>query len=357
MKILSVVGARPQFIKLAVLSREIRRQFDEVIVHTGQHYDYEMSKVFFKNLEIPEPDYNLGVGSAEREEQISKMVEDLEKVFMKEKPNLVVIFGDTNSTLAGAKTASKLGIKLAHVEAGMRSYDKIPEEINRVAADSLSHIFFCSTETAVENLKKESITKNVFLVGDIMIDALVNSLEVAEKESKVLSELRLSKNGYILATIHRAENTEDKQKLKSIIEALFDSKEKIIFPLHPRTKKYLQDYSLFEKLKKSNVKIIKPLPYLDMLVLEKNSRKIITDSGGIQKEAYFFKVPCITLRTITEWKETIENGFNTLVGADPEKIKESIKNFKISQKSVELYGKGDTSKKIVDILIKLKNKN
>ena len=277
MKILSVVGARPQFIKLAVLSREIRRHFDEVIVHTGQHYDYEMSKVFFKNLEIPEPDYNLGVGSAEREEQIKKMVDGLEKVFLKEKPDLVIVFGDTNSTLAGAKAAKELEIKVAHVEAGMRSYDKIPEEINRVAADSLSYIFFCSTETAVENLKKEGITKNVFLVGDIMIDALVNNLEVAEKESKVLSELGLSKKEYILSTIHRAENTEDKQKLKSIIEALLDSKEKIILPLHPRTKKYLQDYSLFEKLRNSNIRIIKPLPYLDMLVLEKNSRKIITE--------------------------------------------------------------------------------
>ena len=325
MKILSVVGARPQFIKLALLSKELRKHFDEVIVHTGQHYDYEMSKVFFENLEIPEPDYNLGVGSAEREEQISKIEEGLEKIFLKEKPDLVVVFGDTNSTLAGAEVASKLGLKIANVEAGMRSYDEIPEEKNRVIADSHSNIFFCSTKTAVDNLKKEGITKNVFLVGDIMIDALVNNLEVAEKKSKILSELGLSKNEYMLATIHRAENTEDESRLKSIIKALISSGEKIVIPLHPRTKKYLESYSLFENLKNSNVRIIKPLSYSDMLVMEKNARKIITDSGGMQKEAYFFKVPCITLRDVTEWEETIENGFNVLVGSDEVKIKESIK--------------------------------
>jgi UDP-N-acetylglucosamine 2-epimerase (non-hydrolysing) len=356
MKILSVVGARPQFIKLALLSQEIRKHFKEVIVHTGQHYDVEMSRDFFDILKIPEPDYNLSVGSMGRDEQIRKMVEGLEKIFLKEKPDLVVVFGDTNSTLAGAKAASKLGIKLAHVEAGMRSYDKIPEEINRVGTDSLSHIFFCSTNTAVENLEKEGITKNVFLVGDIMIDALVTTLEIAKKKSKVLGDWGLFKKDYILATIHRAENTEDESRLKSIIKALISSEEKIVIPLHPRTKKYLEACSLFEKLKNSNVRIIRPLSYLDMLVMEENARKIITDSGGVQKEAYFFRVPCITLRDVTEWEETIENGFNVLVGSNEEKINDAIKNFEIKQENKQLYGKGDASKKIADVLAKLKNK-
>ena len=356
MKILSVVGARPQFIKLAVLSHEIRKRFNEVIVHTGQHYDYEMSKIFFEQLDIPNPDYNLEVGSGSHGKQTGEIIIRLEKVIIKEKPDLVLVYGDTNSTLGGALCAAKLGISVCHVESGMRSYDKIPEEINRVVADHISDIFFCVTETAVRNLEIEGIIKNVFLVGDLMIDALVEHLKLAEKKSNILKELGLRKNTYMLATIHRTENTEDRLKLKSIIEGLISSNEKIILPLHPRTKKYLQAYSLIEKIKNSGIRIIKPLPYLDMLILEKNSRKIITDSGGVQKEAYFLKVPCITSRTITEWKETVENGFNILVGSDSSKIHKAIKNFEISQKYIELYGKGDTSKKIADVLVKLKNK-
>ena len=355
MKILSVVGARPQFIKLAVLSHEIRKRFNEVIVHTGQHYDYEMSKIFFEQLDIPNPDYNLEVGSGSHGKQTGEIIIRLEKVIIKEKPDLVLVYGDTNSTLGGALCAAKLGISVCHVESGMRSYDKIPEEINRVVADHISDIFFCVTETAVRNLEIEGIIKNVFLVGDLMIDALVEHLKLAEKKSNILKELGLRKNTYMLATIHRTENTEDRLKLKSIIEGLISSNEKIILPLHPRTKKYLQAYSLIEKIKNSGIRIIKPLPYLDMLILEKNSRKIITDSGGVQKEAYFLKVPCITSRTITEWKETVENGFNILVGSDSSKIHKAIKNFEISQKYIELYGKGDTSKKIADVLVKLKN--
>lgn len=356
MKILSVVGARPQFIKLAVLSREIRKRFDEVIVHTGQHYDIEMSKVFFEQLNIPNPDYNLEVGSGSHAKQIGNIIIRLEKILIKENPSLVLVYGDTNSTLGGALCAAKLGISVCHVESGMRSYDKIPEEINRVIADHISDIFFCTTETAVGNLENEGITKNVFLVGDLMIDALVNHIKIAEKKSSILKELGLRRNAYMLTTIHRAENTEDKLKLKSILNGLLQSKENIILPLHPRTKKYLQDYTLIGKIGNSNIRIIKPLPYLDMLMLEKNSRKIITDSGGVQKEAYFFKVPCITLRDITEWKETVENGFNILVGSDSSKIYKAIKNFKIRKKHMQFYGKGDASKKMADILVKLKSK-
>lgn len=356
MKILTVVGARPNFIKLAPLSKELRKNFEEIIVHTGQHYDIEMSRVFFEQLNIQKPDYNLEVGSGSHAEQIGRIVIRLERILIKENPDLVLVYGDTNSTLGGALCAAKLGINVCHVESGMRSYDKIPEEINRVVVDHISNIFFCTTETAVKNLKIEGITKNVFLVGDLMIDALVNHIKLAEKKSNILKELGLRKNMYMLTTIHRAENTEDKLKLKSILNGLLKSKENIILPLHPRTKKHLQAYSLTEQIKNSNIKIIKPLPYLDMLVLEKNSRKIITDSGGVQKEAYFFKVPCITLRTVTEWKETVENGFNILVGSDSSRIYKAIKNFKISRKYMQFYGKGDAGKKIADILAKSKSK-
>lgn len=353
MKILTVVGARPNFIKVAPLSKDLRKHFKEIIVHTGQHYDIEMSKIFFEQLNIPKPDYNLGIGSGSHAEQVGKIILCLEKVLLKEKPDLVLVYGDTNSELGGALCAAKLNTKLCHIEAGMRSYDKIPEEINRVVIDHISDIFFCSTETAVKNLGKEGITKNVFLVGDLMIDALIQNIKIAEKTSNILEKLGLGKKEYMLATIHRAENTDDREKLKSIIDGFVNSNEKIILPLHPRTKKYLKAFSLFERLKNSNVVIIDPLPYFDMLVLEKNARKIITDSGGIQKEAYFLKVPCVTLRDVTEWVETVEDGWNILVGVNVNAIVKAINNFIPKNKQKNIFGCGDSSKKIVEILNKL----
>jgi UDP-N-acetylglucosamine 2-epimerase (non-hydrolysing) len=351
MKILCVVGARPQFIKLALLSQEIRKHFNEVIVHTGQHYDYEMSRIFFKNMKIPEPDYNLGVGSAEREDQIKKMVNGLEKIFLKERPDLVIVFGDTNSTLAGARAASKLGIRLAHVESGMRSFDKtMPEEINRIETDKVSDILFCSTKAAVDNLSKEGIKGSVHLVGDIMIDVLKASIAVAEKSSDILEQLNLKKKEFMVATIHRAGNTDDKENLKNIVEAFIESGEKIIFPIHPRTSKALKSYALDDKFKNTNVVVIKPLSYNDMLVLEKNSKKILTDSGGIQKEAYFFKVPCITIRNETEWVETVEDGWNILTGSNKKEIIDAIKNFEPEGKQNESYGNGNAAKNMVNIL-------
>lgn len=354
MKILSVVGARPQFIKLAVLSREMRKHFDEVIVHTGQHYDYEMSKIFFKNLEIPEPDYNLNVGSAERSIQIKKMIDGLVKIFMKEKPDLVVVFGDTNSTLAGAKAASKLGINLAHIESGMRSFNnRMPEEVNRVETDKISDVLFCSTRAAVDNLNKEKIKGSVYLVGDIMIDALKLSINVAEKNSNVLEELNLKEKEFMIATVHRAGNTDDKIKLKRIVVAFAESGEKIVFPVHPRTAKALKSYGLNRKFENTNVAVVKPLSYTDMIVLEKNAKKILTDSGGMQKEAYFFKVPCITLRDTTEWIETVNDGWNILAGANKPKILDAIKNFNPKGRQREDYGNGNASSGIVNVLKKI----
>lgn len=352
MKILTVVGARPQFIKLAPLSKELRKHFTEVIVHTGQHYDIGLSKVFFDALEIPKPDYNLEIGSGENEEQIKKIILRLKKVLIKEKPDLVLVYGDTNSTLGGALCSSELKIPIGHIEAGMRSYNNMPEEKNRVETDKLSSLFFCSTPTAVDNLKKERITKNVFLVGDVMIDALIQNIKIAEGKSKILENLDIVKKKYMLATIHRAENTDNKQNLKRIIEALVDSGEKIILPLHPRTKKSILKYSLNSKLDNSQVTVIEPLPYLDMLAMEKNAKKILTDSGGMQKEAYFFNVPCITMREVTEWTETVDWGLNLLVGSDKEKIMDAISNFEGNGKTKPVYGKGDASKKIVEEIIK-----
>ncbi len=353
MKILSVVGARPQFIKLAPLSREIRKHFEEVIVHTGQHYDYEMSRVFFKNLEMPEPKYNLNVGSSERKIQIRKIQEGLEKVFLKEKPDLVIVFGDTNSTLAGAMAASKMGIKLAHVESGMRSFDKtMPEEINRIETDKISDILFCSTKTAVDNLNKEKIKGIIHLVGDIMIDVLKENIE-SKKNSEVLEQLNLKEKGYIVATVHRAGNTDNADNLKNIVEAFIDSGEKIIFPMHPRTAKALASYGLNNKFENTKVVVVKPVNYTDMLVLENSARKILTDSGGIQKEAYFFKVPCITLRDETEWTETVKDGWNILVGPDKIKIVDAIKNFNPTGKQSEDYGSGDASKNILKVISSL----
>ncbi len=351
MKIASIIGARPEFIKEAPLVKELRKRHKEIIIHTGQHYDYEMSKVFFDGLNIPEPDYNLGVGSGSHGKQTSEMMTKLEKVMLKEKPDLAIVSGDTNTTVAGALSASKLNIKLAHIESGMRSYDrKMPEEINRVVTDHISDILFCSTNTALQNLRKEGITKNVFNVGDVMIDTIKQNITIADRKSNILKKLNLKTKNYIVATVHRASNTDNKENLFNIINAFIDSKEKIVFPVHPRTEKFIRNYSLDKKLKNSKVITIKPLGYIDMLILEKNTKKILTDSGGMQKESYFFKVPCITLRDTTEWIETVNDGWNILTGANKSKILKAIKNFNPKGKQTEKYGNGNASKNIVSVI-------
>jgi UDP-N-acetylglucosamine 2-epimerase (non-hydrolysing) len=349
MKIASIVGARPNFIKCAPLSKELRKDFDEVIIHTGQHYDYEMNKIFFDELGIPEHDYHLGVGSGSHGYQTGEILKRTEGVLIKEAPDLVLVFGDTNSALAGALAASKLHIKIGHIEAGLRSFDRrMPEETNRVLTDHCSDLVFCPTETAVKILGTEGIENGVHLTGDVMVDALQENIKIAEQKSNVLDRLSLKQKEYYLATIHRPENTDDFEKLKSIVDAFCEIK-KLVFPCHPRTEKNLKRFGLRDKLTKK-IKVIKPVGYLDMLMLEKNAKKILTDSGGVQKEAYIFKVPCITLRENTEWVETVEDGWNILTAANKEKIVMMAYNFEPRNKQRDVFGDGKASEKIVEVI-------
>ncbi|WP_294186204.1 UDP-N-acetylglucosamine 2-epimerase (non-hydrolyzing) [uncultured Clostridium sp.] len=338
MKILTVIGARPQFIKAAAVSNKLRKNHEEVLVHTGQHYDNNMSDIFFDELGIPKPNYNLNIGSGNHGYQTGKMLMELESLYLNEKPDLVLVYGDTNSTLAGALAASKLLIPVAHIEAGLRSFNmKMPEEQNRVLTDHISKYLFAPTDTAIKNLKNENITENVFNTGDVMFDAIKLFKEKALETSTVLIDNNISPNEYILSTIHRAENTNDINRLKNIINALNECEKNIVLPLHPRTHKFIKDYGLTIN---DNIKIIAPVGYLDMINLENNSQKIVTDSGGVQKEAYFLQKPCITMRDETEWIETVENGWNTIVGSNKEKILDAIINFnpKGEQKMVFGYG-------------------
>lgn len=350
-KILSVVGARPQFIKAKpVIAALKKRGLSHILVHTGQHYDYEMSKIFFNELHIPEPSYNLKVGSAAPVRQVGMMADRIEKVLNKEKPDIVLVFGDTNSTLAGALAASKLNISVAHVEAGLRSYNiEMPEEINRIIADHLSDILFCPTKASVNNLAKEGVRAGVYLVGDTMYDAVLNFMKIALRRSSIMKDLHLEKKNYLLATIHRAGNTDISGNLAGILKGLGKTGEKVILPLHPRTQRSLNGYGL--KIP-CNVRIIKPAGYLDMLILEKNARMILTDSGGIQKEAYWLGVPCVTMRDETEWIETIASGWNVLTGCDPDRIAKEVRKPRKPAARPSFYGDGHASKRIVDRLIK-----
>ncbi|MBO1511765.1 non-hydrolyzing UDP-N-acetylglucosamine 2-epimerase [Metabacillus bambusae] len=348
-KILTIVGARPQFIKLAPVSRELRRSYQEIIVNTGQHYDHNMAGVFFEELNIPTPDYDLGVGSGSHGKQTGDMLAKIEQVIFDEQPDAVLVYGDTNSTLAGALAASKLHIPLFHVEAGLRSYNKLmPEEVNRVLTDHISSLLFCPTEHAISNLKKEGITENAIAVGDVMYDAVKYNIKIAEKNYS-LAKFNVEKGNYILATIHRAENTDDKSRLEAIFKSLNLLADPIILPLHPRTEKLLKENGLYHLIEEStNIKIISPVSYLEMLLLEQNAKAIITDSGGVQKEAYFAKVPCFTLRDQTEWVETVEVGWNLLVNPIEHDLAHLITSFKEPSYVENLYGDGNASLKIVE---------
>jgi UDP-N-acetylglucosamine 2-epimerase len=352
MKIISIIGARPQFIKASVVSEELRKNFTELIIHTGQHYDYEMSKLFFEQLDIPEPDYHLDVGSGTHGYQTGEMLKRIEEILIAEKPDLVLTYGDTNSTLAGALAASKMHVKTGHIEAGLRSFDKsMPEEINRIITDHCSDLLFCPTKTAVNNLKREGITSGVYLTGDVMVDCLFKYSEVAEEKTTILEDLGIDRKKFLVVTVHRASNTDNRANLEQIVDALSEISEPIIFPIHPRTRKSLRVFGLYDKLiNHRNIKVIQPVGYLEFLRLMKNARKIITDSGGIQKEAYILKVPCITLRENTEWVETVQDGWNVLVGADKERIVNVCSVEESNRSNNNHFGRGNASGKIVQYL-------
>jgi UDP-GlcNAc3NAcA epimerase len=346
MKVVSIVGARPQFIKMAMLDKQLKKNPDirQIIIHTGQHYDRNMSMDFFDELDIPEPDYNLGVASDTHSKQTAMMMERIEKVLDKEKPDWVLVYGDTNSTLAGVLTATKLNLKTAHIEAGLRSYNReMPEEINRIVADHISDLLFVPTSNAMGILKKEGLENRSYLVGDVMYDSVLYYIDSAEKKYR-LSDI-VPYNQYYLATIHRQENTDNTEHLYKIFETFGLLDFPVVIPLHPRTRKYLKDIKTNE-----NVKIIDPTGYLKMLLLTKNAVKVLTDSGGVQKEAYFLQRPCITLRNETEWIETLENGWNYTVGIDPELILEKVKETKTGQQK-QYFGNGNAAGKIVETVL------
>lgn len=356
-KILTIVGARPQFIKAAAISRQIskRDEIQEVIVHTGQHFDENMSEVFFEEMRLPKPKYNLEINSLSHGAMTGRMIEAIEQIVITEKPDFVLVYGDTNSTFAGALAAKKLHVKVAHVEAGLRSYNmKMPEEINRILTDRISDILFCPTESAVLNLKKEAFDDlgvEVVKVGDVMLDNAIHFGDLAKKPALKLA------NKYALATIHRAENTDDINRLKSIFSALsvISEQTKIVLPLHPRTKKIVEKY----QIDTSKLHITEPLSYLETVYLLKNCQIVLTDSGGLQKEAFFFKKPCLTLRDETEWDELVQYGFNKLVGADENDIISAYTDMieKTFDFSKNLYGNGKTAQLVIDYIMNFKSNN
>ena len=348
MKIISVVGARPQFIKLAILSKEIRENHNEIIIHTGQHYDDNMSRYFFEEMQIAKPDYNLNIGSGSHGKQTAEMLIGLEDIFLHQKPDVVITFGDTNTTLATGLAATKLNIPVAHVEAGLRSHNReMPEEINRILTDHISDYLFAPTLTAMENIKIENLYGKPFLVGDVMYDSLLYYGKIAEQKSRILKNLKLKQKEYILLTLHRPYNVDNIQKLQNIFSALKQTKRFIVLPVHPRSRKMIESTNTIIP---ENISIIEPLGYLDFIFLQKHSEKIITDSGGIQKEAYLNGIPCITIRPETEWIETVKAGWNVLVGDKKDQLIENCLHFKPSHNRPRYFGDGNSSKKIISIL-------
>jgi len=358
-KVFTVIGARPQFIKAAALSRVLRNEYngqiEEILVHTGQHYDENMSNVFFEELDIPHPNYNLEISGGNHGEMTGRMLAAIERVLLKERPGWVLVYGDTNSTLAGALAAVKLHIPVAHVEAGLRSFNmRMPEEVNRILADRISTFLFCPTDTAVKNLKAEGISNGVHNVGDVMYDASLFYRDRAKEKSDILDRLGLEPGKFVLATCHRAENTDDPNRLREICLGLSDiaSTLTVVFPMHPRTRKRIDENGLRRIL--TQTKIIDPVSFLDMVALEQAAKVILTDSGGVQKEAFFYGVPCVTMRDETEWVETTKLGWNKLAGAVRKKIQSSVSSGSITKtgKRATPYGDGHAAKRIASILHK-----
>jgi len=373
MKIATIVGARPQFIKAAAVSRAIATHnrdvssrltpnaspLTEILVHTGQHYDEGMSDIFFRELEIPAPKYNLAIGSGPHGLQTGRMLGAIEEVLLTEKPDWVLTYGDTNSTLAGALAAAKLHIPAAHVEAGLRSFNRrMPEEINRIVADQLATLLFCPSQVAVDNLAAEGIppvtnanfkdlTPEVIITGDVMADALRFAAAKASAQSDILTRLGLHPRGYLLATVHRAENTDQRERLGHILEAFTDLGEPLVFPVHPRTRKLMNDTGYHAP---AHVQLIDPVGYFDIIALEQSARLILTDSGGMQKEAYWLEVPCVTLRDETEWVETVASGWNVLTGADRDRIVRAVRTLQPPSAHPPLYGEGRAAQIIIDVM-------
>jgi UDP-GlcNAc3NAcA epimerase len=355
-KIVTVVGARPQFIKAAVISRVIRNEhagaLEEILIHTGQHYDHNMSQVFFDELDIPLPNYNLDISGGNHGAMTGKMLEAIETVLLDEKPDWVLVYGDTNSTLAGALAAVKLHIPVAHVEAGLRSFNlNMPEEVNRILTDRVSSLLFCPTKAAVDNLKSEGVVSGVSNVGDVMYDVAMYYKDHCAKNGGILKLIGVMPGEFALATCHRAENTDDPQRLRNICQGLSDVAEQmdVIFPLHPRTRRLLLDQALMPLL--GRVRLVDPLSFMEMLTLEQSARVVITDSGGVQKEAFFCGVPCITMRDETEWVETVQLNWNRLVGASRNLIASATISAVPGVAGVSPYGDGRAGQRIVETIL------
>jgi len=348
LKVLTVLGTRPQYIKAAAVSRALRPLHDELLVDTGQHYDANMSEVFLQELEMPRPDRNLGVGSGSHGEQTARMMLALEPLVQSEAPDVMLVYGDTNSTLAGALVAAKLHVRLAHVEAGLRSFDRrMPEEVNRVLTDHCAGLLFCPTPAAAQNLRAEGISAGVHTVGDVMADSLLHFLPRANESSGALARLGLDAASYVLVTLHRPSNVDDLRRLASLLGVLSRLEERAVFPVHPRTRVSLGELGYSPA---PNTSLIDPVGYLDMLALEANARRIVTDSGGVQKEAYILGVPCVTCRTETEWTETLETGWNTLAGSEPEDVLEAVLRPPPGGERPQLFGDGHAAERIVELL-------
>lgn len=348
MKVLSVVGARPEFVQAMPVSRALRGRHREVLVHTGQHFDHLMSQAFFDELDLPQPDYNLGVGSGSHAAQTGAMLAPLEAVVLQERPDVVIVRGDTNSTLAGALVASKIAVPLVHIEAGERSFDRrAPEEVNRLLVDRVSALHLCASRTATRHLAAEGITASVHWVGDVMLEAITDIAPIARDRSSVLQKLGLEPRRYGLVTLHRANTTDDPRRLAAVVEALNRVGEPVVFPLHPRTRSALER-SPFRFA--PHIQAIPPVGYLDMVALESAARLIATDSGGVQREAYYLGVPCLTLREETEWTETISAGWNRLVGVDPSRILAAWSSFVPPPERPPIHGDGTAGRRIVEVL-------
>lgn len=357
MRVITVVGARPQFVKAAVVSQYFKANPDvgieETVIHTGQHFDNNMSGIFFDQLGMPAPKFNLGISSATHGAMTGRMLEGIEQILLQEKPDALLVYGDTNSTLAGALAAVKLGIPLAHVEAGLRSFNmRMPEEINRILTDRVSNFLFCPTAAAVDNLRQEGLVKSVFNVGDVMYDAALLFSDLAKKNSNIVDRHGLV-DPFVLVTCHRAENTDDLTRLLHIVDALeaISSNTHVVFPIHPRTRKILEQQGWDSRLRE--VHLLPPVSFLDMVQLERSASVILTDSGGVQKEAYFYGVPCVTMRDETEWVETVALGWNTLVGADTARIVSAVSGArKPIHSEAKPYGTGHASEAIAKLLMR-----